>query len=128
MRGTVLHRSFVLGLCAGAVAATPLRAHHSVLGFDGSRSVAVTGVLRTVIWDNPHARLVVDDDSGDRWTVESESPRVLVRLGWTPHSLAAGDRVTIVGAPSRSGVRVMRCDSVRTPSGARLPCYPAKSL
>ena len=128
MRRTTVHRSFLLGVCAGAVAATPLLAHHSVLGFDGSRSVTVTGTLQAVVWENPHARLVIDDESGERWTVESESPRVLARLGWTPQSLAAGDRVTTVGAPSRSAARVMRCDFVRASSGARLPCYPAKSL
>ena len=128
MRGIVAQRSFVSAVCVIVVAAAPLLAHHSVLGFDGSRSVALTGTLRAVIWENPHARLVIDDESGDRWTIESESPRVLGRLGWTPQSLAAGDRVSTVGAPSRTGARVMRCDFVQAPSGSRLPCYPAKSL
>ena len=118
----------MLGVCAGAVTAAPMLAHHSVLGFDGSRSVALTGTIHAVIWENPHARVVIDDESGARWTVESESPRVLVRLGWTPQSLAAGDRITTVGAPSRTGTRLMRCDFVRAASGSQLPCYPAKSL
>jgi hypothetical protein len=134
MRGLVVRRTFLLApgavaaVALAALAGQPLDAHHSVLGFDGSRSVAVTGTVHAVIWENPHARLVIDDESGHRWTVESESPRVLGRLGWTPRSLAAGDRVSTVGAPSRTGARVMRCDFVRPSSGARLPCYPARSL
>src|SRR5687767_8318296 len=103
MCGAVVQRSFLSALGVIVVAAAPLPAHHSVLGFDGSRSVTVTGTLQAVIWENPHARLVIDDESGARWTIESESPRILGRLGWTPESLAAGDRISTVGAPSRTG-------------------------
>jgi hypothetical protein len=128
MRGTIVERSFLSALGIIVLAAAPLPAHHSVLGFDGSRSVALSGTLRAVIWENPHARLVIDDESGERWTVESESPRVLARLGWTPRTLSAGERISAAGAPSRTGARVMRCDFVQAASGSRLPCYPVKSL
>jgi hypothetical protein len=128
MRRSTVQRSLLSTACVIAAAAAPLVAHHSVLVFDGKRSVTVTGTLQAVVWENPHARLIIGDAAGQRWTVESESPRVLVRLGWTPQSLVPGDRISTVGAPSRTGARVMRCDFVRAPSGSRLPCYPAKSL
>jgi hypothetical protein len=122
-------RAFVLVVLGGIVAAgAHLRAHHSVLGFDGRRGIELSGVVREVVWANPHTVIVVDGDRGERWAIESEGAGVLIRLGWSREAIAIGDRVRTVGAPARNGDHRVRCDFVQTASGPRLPCFPTRSL
>ena len=128
MRGAAVLRTFLLVLLGGTFGAVPLRAHHSVLGFDSRRGIELSGVVREVVWANPHTVIVMDGDRGERWLIESEGAGVLTRLGWSRHAIAAGDRVRTAGAPARDGTHRLRCDFVQTPSGSRLPCVPAKSL
>jgi Family of unknown function (DUF6152) len=117
-----------LAASAFLLAARALPAHHSVLHFDGARGVTLSGTVSRVAWQNPHMLLVLDvaSDTGavERWTIESESPLVLVRLGWTKSSVAAGDRVTVVGAPAKDGSRALRCQHVTVAGGGTLPCFP----
>jgi hypothetical protein len=115
-------------LAVGVVLASsgPAAAHHSVLRFDGSRPVTLAGVVAEVVWRDPHAYIVVDAAGGrGRWIVESESPVVLQRLGWTRASIRRGDAVTTTGAAATDGARIMRCQFVAVAKGDRLPCYPA---
>ena len=109
------------------LASTPAHAHHSVLGFDGDRPVTLRGIVAEVVWSNPHTYIAVDVVEGverGRWLIESESPVVLQRLGWTRTSVRPGDRIVTVGGPSRQTERIMRCQSLMTANGMRLPCYP----
>ena len=119
-------RPFVLGLLALLASSAPA-AHHSVLRFDSTREVTLQGTVHEVLWRYPHVYLEVDVEAATseaRWTVESESPAVLERIGWSSGSVRAGDRVRIAGAAARDGSRLMRCDVVEPPDGSRLPCYP----
>jgi hypothetical protein len=112
------------------LAATAAEAHHSVLGFDGTRRVTLRGVVAGVVWSNPHTYVAVDVADGaapGRWVIESEGAVVLQRLGWSKTSVRKGDRIVSLGGPGRDGGRVMRCESVTTAGGATLPCYPVKT-
>jgi hypothetical protein len=115
-------------LGALACTASESAAHHSVLGFDGARSVTVRGVVGEVAWTNPHVYIAVDvpEESASRWLIEAESPIVLERLGWKRASIRTGDRISSVGAPARDGSRTMRCQFVATPDGTQLPCFPPR--
>ena len=112
------------------LAGVAMKAHHSVLGFDGTRPVTVRGVVSDVVWSNPHLYISVDVADGaeqGRWLIESESPVVLQRLGWTKTTVQPGDRIVSIGGPSRQGNRIIRCQSVTTAKGVQLPCYPVKT-
>ena len=128
---TVRLRAAALAGLASLAPAPPLSAHHSVLPFDGTRPTTITGVVTSVVWQNPHIHISLDvtDDRGDveRWGIESEGPRLLGRLGWSEDSVKVGDLVTSVGARARSGARLMRCKTIETADGRRLPCFPAGS-
>ena len=105
-------------------------AHHSVLGFDGARPLTLRGVVAEVVWSNPHTYIAIDvADGGERgrWLIESESRIVLQRLGWASTSVQPGDRIVTVGGSSRHEDRIIRCQSVTTAKGVRLPCYPART-
>ena len=82
-------------------------AHHSAAGIDRTKTVVLTGTVKQFGWTNPHSWMEVDvpDQKGGTttWKVEMTSPAYLVRAGWKSTTLKAGDKVTIVGRPLRSG-------------------------
>ena len=89
------------------LALTPLAAHHSPAAFDRTKEVRLAGTVKEFRWQNPHSwiEIVVPNDRGEDvvWSVELTSPTYLVRAGWKSNTIKAGDKVTIVGNPVRSG-------------------------
>jgi len=63
-----------------------------------------------VEWMNPHIWIYLDvkDDKGNvvHWSVESQSPGILHRNGWTRESIKPGDTVTITLIPAKNGAAV----------------------
>jgi hypothetical protein len=101
--GTLTLAALSLGLLSG-----PALAHHSFAMFDNEHPAALTGVVKQVIWSNPHIALLVYRDAKpgetpELWTFESGSPGNLTRAGWTSHSFQPGDRVMVQYLPLRDG-------------------------
>jgi len=114
--------ALVLVLAGGVT----LRAHHSVLAYDGSTATTLTGTVVKVLWQNPHAYIdldVVAAGTHTRWIVENEGPVALERLGWTKSTLMPGDVITISGARARDGSARLRCAAVTLAGDRRLPCF-----
>jgi hypothetical protein len=92
---------FALLLC------TPIWAHHSMAGFDRTKTVSVTGTVKQFKWANPHAwiELEIPDAKGgtSSWNVEMTSPAVLIRAGWKSSVIKPGDKVTVACHPQISG-------------------------
>lgn len=121
-----------LGLAATACIA-PAAAHHSfATQYDPDKPVALTGTVTKVEWTNPHARFYVDvaGDDGEvvSWNLELASPNVLMRNGWSRHSLEQGDVVTVEGSLARSGALMANARTVKLADGslvfARSPADP----
>ena len=111
-----------LGLLAAAV---PLWAHHSFAAeFDGNKPVRLQGVLTKIEWTNPHSYFYVDvkDESGavTNWNLELASPNVLIRNGWSRHSLTVGDQVTVEGAQAKDGSQMANARSVVLSDGRKV--------
>jgi Family of unknown function (DUF6152) len=89
------------------LAATAVAAHHSPAAFDRTKEVKLAGTVKEFRWQNPHSwiEVMVPNDRGEDvlWSVELTSPTYLVRAGWKSNTIKAGDKVTIVGNPVRSG-------------------------
>jgi hypothetical protein len=104
-------------------------AHHSVLPFDGNRPTTIRGTLRRIDWRNPHVYLqvAVGDATGVVWTIEAESPLLLERLGWRKAQLIPEHPISVLGAPSKDGKRLLRCRTVTLDTGTTLPCFPLHS-
>ena len=103
MRGTIL-----AGLAlAAAAGAGPAMAHHSFAMFDRQKEVSLTGTVHDFQWTNPHAWIEIDvpnaQGGADKWGVELNSPNNLARQGWRSDLIKAGDKVTVVLNPLRSG-------------------------
>lgn len=86
----------------------PAFAHHSNSMYDRTTSVTLKGSVKAFQWTNPHAVIwvmVQPQDGGEpqEWAVETTSPGVLTRNGWTHDSIKAGDRVSVEFQPLRDG-------------------------
>ena len=85
----------------------PAHAHHSAAAYDVTKQVTVEGVVDEFEWKNPHIYIILDVKGPDGGTVkqqfEAGSSSVLLPLGLTAHSIAAGEHVVISANPRRSG-------------------------
>jgi hypothetical protein len=93
------------GCLAGA---WPAIAHHSASQYDHTKSVTLKGNVKAFQWTNPHVViwvLVQPEGGGEpqEWGVETTSPGVLTRSGWTHSSIKAGDPVSVEFSPLRDG-------------------------
>jgi hypothetical protein len=96
----------VLTAMAGAV--SPASAHHSFAMYEPTKTLTFKGTVKAFQWTNPHVVvwiLMQPDDGGpaQEWSLETTSPGVLTRAGWTRQSLKAGDRVSVTFSPLRDG-------------------------
>jgi hypothetical protein len=96
-----------LPLLALLLFASALFAHHGNSAYDETARVPIQGTVTEFIWVNPHSQIYLDvkDSSGKvvNWGVETNSPGILGRAGWTRRSLKAGDKVTIIVCPAKNG-------------------------
>jgi len=117
------HRSFQIAVAGALVlaAALPASAHHSAAMFDMSKQVSVQGTVEKWVWANPHSWLYirVEQANGTQeiWGCEAGSTGMLARGGWNAADMKAGDKVTVTGAPERTGNHIMLMNQVQLPGG-----------
>jgi hypothetical protein len=103
-RGVCTGMLSVLLFCASA------SAHHGNSAYDETVRVTIKGVVTEFVWTNPHSQVYLDvtDKSGKivHWAVETNSPAILMRAGWTRRSIKYGDQLTIILCPARNGAPV----------------------
>src|SRR5215510_10874592 len=119
MRRFVRLVSLVLGL---NVFAGFVYAHHSQAGiFDSSKTIEVSGVVKSVSWRNPHGQilLAVKDEKGTEtvWDAETASISILRNRGVDGSSIHVGDRLTVAGSPSMRNRPEILARSVLLPNG-----------
>ncbi len=56
----------------------------------------------------------------EHWRVETNSPNILKRRGWSEDSIAAGETITVEGYPARDGSNYMRIYRVTFADGREL--------
>ncbi len=110
-----------LTLAASALAlAAPAQAHHSAAMFDQGKTVTITGAVKEFRWLNPQASIeVIAMENGAQkvWAIECSTPNILVRRGWSIHSLKPGDMITVQAHPMRDGGQAALVMTVTTASG-----------
>jgi len=96
--------TLLLLLCASA------SAHHGNSAYDETARVPIKGTVTEFVWVNPHSQIYLDvkdkDGKVKNWAIETNSPGILSRAGWTRRSLKAGDEVTIILCPAKNGAPV----------------------
>jgi hypothetical protein len=120
------HFRVALGaLLLGALLLTDLQAHHSPAAiYDLSRQVEIEGTVTEFRMGNPHARIYLDvtleDGTVENWMTEGGSRTVLLRTGWTGDEVKPGDRVKVVGHPTRDGSKVVHWQWIHLADGRQL--------
>ena len=101
---------WLLMVLVGVALVPPPRAfaHHSYAIYENDKTLTLTATVEAFRWENPHTvlELVAVPDGGElqtRWTIESSSPGILRRFGWSGLSVRRGDRVLVEFSPMRDG-------------------------
>ena len=104
--------------------AVSLGAHHSPVMFDRTAAKTLVGTVVRFTWTNPHSAILLDvpNEGGgvDRWGVELGSPQSMARAGWRSNIIKAGDTVTVVVNPLKSGEFGGIFVSITLPDGRKL--------
>ena len=87
------------------------------------------GLLRL----NPHGiiKIVVPAANGkpdQDWTLETNSPSILVRRGWNKDTLKIGETIKVEGWPARDGSNYMRLKDAARADGTPVGTRPAGAL
>jgi hypothetical protein len=123
-----MKRRVRLGAVVCLALLTPARlavAHHSITAYyDTNQPLTLKGTVTAIEWTNPHAfvHLDVRDDHGKvtNWAIETDSPNVLSRAGWTKTTLHPDDEVTVTGYPAKKQAAAMRLVTLALADGRRL--------
>jgi len=101
-------RSMICGfVVAGALLlmTTSAWAHHSHAAYDTTKVEVYEGVVTQIKWMNPHMFVAVDipDANGKvvNWGFEGGGATGMVAAGVSPKVLKVGNKVKIIGSPSR---------------------------
>ena len=105
--------------------AAPAAAHHSfAVHFVADKLITVRGTVDEFTFRNPHGVVLLtakgDDGAAQHWKIETNSPNILRRRGWTETSIRPGDVVSIEGYPARDGSHFMRVYRVTYADGREL--------
>ena len=108
MKSVVLFAwALVAGLC---IVPSPMLAHHGNVAYDEKHPITIMGSVTEFVWSNPHCQIYlnVKNDQGKvvGWSVESQSPGILRRNGWSRDSIKPGDQIAITLVPAKSGAPV----------------------
>ena len=102
-----MSRKLFTSLTLVVALAASIAAHHSPVMFDRTVTKTIVGTVVRFTWTNPHSAIQLDvpNESGgvDRWGVELGSPQSMARNGWRSNIIKAGDKVTVVVNPLKSG-------------------------
>jgi hypothetical protein len=96
-------------------------AHHAPAVFDQTRTVVIEGTVTEFKWANPHSWIRMDvvgkDGKTTNWSIEMNPPTYLIRGGWKSTTLKAGDKISVVVNPLRTGEPSGKYVSVTLPDG-----------
>jgi hypothetical protein len=117
--------SVFVAFAVACALASSAEAHHSAAVFyQVDKEITVEGVVTSYTLGNPHARIymTVKGPNGEdqKWMAEGGSRTVLLRNGWSGDEVKPGDRIKIIGNPSRDGSYVVHWQKLVLPSGKEL--------
>ena len=123
-------RLWLTWIAAGLIsAAIPALAHHGTgASYDQKKWVTVKGTVIEFLWRNPHSALFLEtkNEKGEvvKYSIEMNSPGLMVKAGLTRDSFKAGDEVEIDVHPSLAGEPVGECLGCRILVNGKNPKEP----
>jgi Family of unknown function (DUF6152) len=104
-------------IAAATAASWTAQAHHSFAVYDTAKTLTLKGSVKDFQWSNPHCVIWVmiqpaGGGEAQEWSIETTSPGVLTRSGWTRTAVKPGDRVSVEFNPLRDGFHGGRLQSI----------------
>jgi hypothetical protein len=101
---------------AGALAVLVLApagalAHHGWSGYDSTRTLNLTGVIKEAGYEHPHGHIKLEVP-GKLWSVVLAPPSRMENRGLPRTMLTPGTRATVVGYPHRTDAEEMRAERI----------------
>lgn len=100
------NRPWLACIAAGLISTTaPALAHHGTgASYDQKKWVTIKGTVIEFLWRNPHSALFLEakneKDEVVKYSIEMNSPGLMVKAGLTRDSFKVGDQVEIDVHPS----------------------------
>ena len=112
-----------IGIGYGAV----VYAHHYFAPeYEREQRGTISGTVAEVNFINPHVQveieIVTEEGAREQWFANSVSPHAVSERGWEPHTITAGDLVTIEGFLGRNGAKRVWIQSIVLEAGTVI--YP----
>jgi hypothetical protein len=127
MRNTLLASVFVAA-CLFVFSGPAIAHHGGSAAYDIAHPLTMTGTVKEFLFIQPHPliTLEVKDDQGavTEWSVEMTAPNHLVHYGWNGKKLKSGDQITVVGFPSKNGLKVLNLRKISWANGEVIPLGP----
>jgi len=110
---------------AASVFSMGASAHHNPAAhYIVDERMEIEGVVTEFRAVNPHARVYFEatNEAGqtEEWMAEGDSIINLRRAGWTNDQLRPGDRIRILGRPSRHGLNLVEWTFITLPDGTEV--------
>jgi hypothetical protein len=108
------HHAFRYALVLAALVvlgAGPAGAHHGWSGYDASKEMTLTGVIKEFGYEHPHGSVRLQTP-GRTWVVVLAPPSRMENRGLKREMLTPGTTATVVGYPNRTEPDEMRAERI----------------
>lgn len=127
MKKALLSSGFA-AVCALLISSSAFAHHGGSAAYDAAHPLTMTGTVKEFLFIQPHPLITLevkdDHDAVTEWSVEMTAPNHLVHYGWNGHKLKPGDQITIVGLPSKNGLKVLNLRKISWANGEVIPLGP----
>ena len=98
-------------IVALAAVCGPVWAHHGWSGYDGTKTLTLTGVIKQSGYEHPHGSIALEVP-GKVWSVVLAPPSRMESRGLPKTMLKPGVTATVVGYPHRTESEEMRAERI----------------
>ena len=119
-----MKRRAAIGLAAASMLSSFVaEAHHAWNEIDTTRTATLTGTVKSLKWENPHASLVLETLDGStrvEWTVLMSGIARMEARGVHRATVEVGKQLTIDVSPARDEPHVVRANRIRSEGAERV--------